>query len=979
MLGQLISSFKMASPIKAATVKPGGIHLEGVLLPKADFPNSGGKTSTATSAVVNELHGATGPSKSSGGGGGGKPAYVKHEFTLLPTNVPDLISKWIKASPDEKELLPYVPVWNATVPTIAIRFTGLYKEDSKADNSPAYFFQIPIDRDEYHIEYMKPRSISTFTAVSLKSLPAFANVVSFTYAPKLGKEMSESEMESELEIYPNTLVVPLPGPDRYSVVSLYSSCTNITQSTGPLDSIPREYRLNAYLFDPSFIYNFSLPELVNRKTKLSRRSYQPILTPLYLTKDYTSTQFSSSSSSTPDIPAGLPGSEGIQLQYDQVRLAPFYKGELEVRRIDLNSEIAKINKLLAGDTLEGKIDLSDQIMMYKTQFNQRKPTGQNGFYTGNEYQAYQLPTQQDNSLRNFARAQIAFSTVLTTILEEEMTIPTPPPHSTHSEIQTQPSDKSLESDEQQTTSTDVALSSQPSTSSSSNAIEYADTFRNEKTLMASTTNGQILNSLWENHVDECGINNEFANLMASHGIACSVLFRVYVEKTMKMQENNEESMRTETPAGIIEGGPAVVYWHVIEYVRKFGIPVTADWVKKVLSGQVEDDGTALTKFMCPSNLELRPNIVNLKNGDDYGFFNLSENRSINKDKFYVPENQWKFAVLFDYNYNALPKDWKAELKSLTPQDGTNIMTGQPIANGKTITLQPRNSTSCVIIAYKYNPEWSNQVTQFKKNRIMLLSTWRSLRSYFKCLEPHAHMYYVFSDSSMPHLLRYHMNEELPRQTFPESPILEYNPTDYVEKTSWGDLVYDFFDSCRDKATIFSDSVHLLERKFFKEFITRNEKRFHPDFVEKVKALPSKEEPSQANGSMTLTPGVVTSSSSSSSSISSTNSSGTQPKLIQAPIKPAKLKSSSGALNQSNSSSQNNQNQNKPMTTAGIKRKADEISDHDKEENDEEEETEKKDTSVKEKEKEKGKGVPQKSTGKAQTTNTKPPQKKAKTN
>ena len=879
LLSSLASQFKVMAPLKMVTSRPSGINLDGILLSKIEYNAPGttrGKNAPATSrsAVESELHGVTPGQKATGVKSSALGANTKHSFLFQPTGIDKLVDEWLRAPPEAKENLPYVPVFGALVPTIAVRFSGGFKEPTAAKNADYYcFFQIPVDRDEYHIQNLKPIVVSTFIAVSIPSFPCHANLISFTYAPKLKMELNEDYLDQYIKS-PNMLIVEYPSK-KHSNIILYTSCSSITLSTGPLDDLPREYKQDAYLFNPNYQYDFTLEEIKARDSRESRHAYEPMLIPLHLSKE-----------TRPDSVVGPFAEGGRQCLYSTSRVAPYSPIENFLRSLPEDSE----NDLCAG-TVVTDVNFSEQLCLYETQFCQRK-ANQNGFILGHEPSAYINQTaseDKDGNIRYHVGMQIAFTTLMGQYveypLEREENPPTCVMHRNDDTPQTPFTQGGGDAED------GIPQSSQGPPTDGTQPL-YSDSFRPERVGNLTSTNGQLILSLWENQIDECGVQSEFASLMASHGIPCSVLFQVYSKKTMEIPQNTSESSRQEYPAGLIHGGSVVTYWHVIEYARKHGIPVTASWAKKALDGSSSNDNSMVqvgrsrsndtsssssSTYYPPQDAKLRQNIANAK-PEEYGFVNLSElPPSYNKEKYFG--DGWKFAVLFDYNLQSIPADFRKEVKNLTPEDGANLLDMNPLSSGNRIILQARNTKTFVIVAYKYNPEWEKRVESFKKKRTTVLSNWRIMRTYFKCLETYALIYYVFPQNDFPNLLRYHLNEGNPRTTYPETPsVLDYDASTYVENTTWGDIVYDFFEKCGEKnQAIFSSSISIVKRKFFKEFISCYAERFHPKFVKWVSSSPLEEEPVA----------TVVSSISSTSSILSLGSSQTSSSQISTQ-KPSKI-------------------------------------------------------------------------------------------
>lgn len=822
------SLVKATPPVKPLSSKGEGFLLEAFIIQKPQLPTVKPTALSSRSAVESDLNGVSGSKVSTG-----DKSYTRYEFIIYPKNIPKLVEDWCKATEEVRSQLTYVPVFNATVPTIAVRTTEAYKPDAKRDKTSCAFLHIPTEKREYYLQQMKPRSISTFRNPEIKRYPCLANLVSFGYTAASNNVYDTIDDANNAYMdNPNILISPYPE-GKFTSFTLYPSCSSIGHRASSLDEMAKEFRLQAFFFDPSFEYQFDLHEINERHQKRSPFQYFPLMISLNLSRE----------NCNADPTNTNPQLESVQMNYDRVRLTHYDQSDREKQKITEDSPFAKIPYLIAGSPLEDKNDFTAQMMVYNVNFCQQKPKGA-GFFYADAPSAYQLTN--DDKTKNFVRAQVSYC-VQKSIFSE----PEPEP-----EVGAGDSGVSMVDEGVVTGVKSV-------------------TFRDERLVHFSNYSGRIMCSIWESQIDECGIQNEFENLMAVHGISCNLAYQVFTKKTMDLRENNEPSLREQFPSGLIEGGTTTIYWNVIQYIRKFGIPVTAEWVKKSLT---KTPGSDDKNFYPPAETVLRPNIVNIKNGDDYGFMNLSEiNPNFSKEAFYDPKNKWKFAVLFDYPYNSISREWKNELRNMTPEDGNRVMDNEPLANGKSISLQPKNCKTYIIMAYKYDASWPVQVEKYQKAETTCLMNWRLLRTYFKCLQDFADMYSKKPECEF--LLHYHTN--LSKEIVPAYPERPFTLLDYTEEAPWGKLVNTFLELSKGKNIL--TGPFLPHRQFFKDFVKSTSEFLQKDFVKFVEEASLIEEVEVKQQSTNALPTTSTNSSSSSVPSSNVSTPAQKPKLVSPKI------------------------------------------------------------------------------------------------
>jgi hypothetical protein len=220
-----------------------------------------------------------------------------------------------------------------------------------------------------------------------------------------------------------------------------------------------------------------------------------------------------------------------------------------------------------------------------------------------------------------------------------------------------------------------------------------------------------------------GIYNNWPALMSLTPIPTSIYCNLSATEANKKLENHDVRQRSSAPVGWFDMYPTFGVWHVIEYCRSFGIPVTGAWVSKLFATKLVRD-----KFK-PEKALTVPNLVNMDKGKTYGFINFSEYNDDDKQDYYT-NPEWNFCVLTDYDYNGLTPPQQEALHSLTPEEGVLIMDGDTRAKlsikGRNCGLSNGDGGGGVIIGYKYDSRWIDMVHLYKQERIIALSNWRRL-------------------------------------------------------------------------------------------------------------------------------------------------------------------------------------------------------------------------------------------------------------
>lgn len=795
MLLNALSKVKTTAPVKIISNKKNGILLQAIILQKPTVPvgkkGAVATTSAARSVIESELGGVTGVKTTTTGG----KSYTKYEFIIIPQKISKLIDEWMKATPEVRSQLTYAPVFGAEVPTISILVTYPCKPNTK-DESTVLHFRIPVNKKEYHLEEGRPCRISVFEPPAVARLPCLVNLVAFGYDAKVGKTFdTEDQVMAELNVNPHLLLATYPEK-KWSSISLYPACASITSAVGPLDNLPKEFQLKGYFYNPSFKYNFSLEEINARHKKESPFTYVPHIIPLSIKRElYNADPMNSN-----------PLPEGTHLIMDKIRRFPYSKEDLLKAGIPTSPLTESISELPSGEIVNDP-DLTNEFMMTSINFCQQKANQTT--FAADIPATYEITSEKIT--RNFVKAQIAFSAVVNSYSEKEYSS----------------KDTSTSSTTDETAKEDKILKD-----------KFIDImFRNETLDRVDIHVGKIMCAIWDTQIDECGINNEFRNLMAVHGISNNILFEIYAKNTMESKENNFTELRVDSPAGILEGGIVSITWNVIQYIKKFGIPVTTEWVKKALSKNPTQSSTSGDQstdkiFYPPRGSSERVNVVNKKNGEDYGFVNISEiNPNFSKDEFYDPKNKWNFAILFDYNYSNLSKEKKAELKNLTPEDGVNVMDGLPLKNGKEISLEPKNAKSYIVMAFKYDPTWQESVQKYQAEKDVELSNWRTLRTYVKCFEEFGDLF--LNKPEIPYLLHFTLNNDT--QMYPEFTASQFSPKSYLEQTVPGSIIASFLKEA-EKVNVLNGGP-LKQRLWFKNIIKESSGMFEPNFVKMVAAAP----------------------------------------------------------------------------------------------------------------------------------------------
>ena len=128
-------------------------------------------------------------------------------------------------------------------------------------------------------------------------------------------------------------------------------------------------------------------------------------------------------------------------------------------------------------------------------------------------------------------------------------------------------------------------------------------------------------------INHSGIYNNWPALMSMTTIPVTVYANLSVSAANDRVENHNPRQRDDMPVGLFDMYCNYGVWHIIEYCRSFGIPVTGAWVNKLF-----DDKTRRDKFKPEKALAI-PNIVNRDKGKTYGFINFSEYSDDDKKEY----------------------------------------------------------------------------------------------------------------------------------------------------------------------------------------------------------------------------------------------------------------------------------------------------------------------------------------------------------
>jgi hypothetical protein len=255
-----------------------------------------------------------------------------------------------------------------------------------------------------------------------------------------------------------------------------------------------------------------------------------------------------------------------------------------------------------------------------------------------------------------------------------------------------------------------------------------------------TQSGTIKVALFDSVIDHCGItsNREWSAMMARLPIPVTFLGQIKndnpKDKDKKSESTFETAKEDSGALGLFEMTGRLGVWHVIEFTRLYGIPVTPEWVKATIDTAASPEIREKYCFeVNPACIQGSPIVNNMK-GEHYGFFNLSEMGNSQKhfleSKIFVKDSGWNFSVISDYQYQRLASDVKKALGTFTPEEGVDLLLGNSIRDGRLRAdfggLNCGSGGGGIIIAYRYNPEWPKLIANYKAKRCLELSNWRKI-------------------------------------------------------------------------------------------------------------------------------------------------------------------------------------------------------------------------------------------------------------